>query len=134
MITFYKSQKEKVVKIPIPKIIGSQVIGSIQYHHLSWDPDKPATILPASSFDIETVSLPASTEGRQCNTKKDKDRRKNRHTCKLISFIYLFLAQSATLYSILLSKFYILFSLRWDFCWLLALWNLPVVSFLAAAK
>ena len=81
MVAFYKSQNKKVVKIPMPKIIGSKVIGSIKYHQLSWDPEKPATILPESSFDIETVDQPAAMEAKECNTKKDKDRRKNRHTC-----------------------------------------------------
>ena len=77
----YNDQNNKVFKIPAPKIIGTEIIGSIEYHQLSWDPNVAAKLFPSSSFDIQTVPIPAAPPGRECNTKKDKDRRKNRHTC-----------------------------------------------------
>ena len=67
----YNDQNNTVFKIPAPKIIGTEIIGSIQHHHLSWDPNVPAKLFPRSSFGIQTVPIPAAPPGQECNTQKD---------------------------------------------------------------
>ena len=68
-------------KIPTPRVREVNSVGSVsQYEHFwsnsedlpLWDPQQHVLIEPA---EIELV------QDRVCNTRKDRDKRQNRHTC-----------------------------------------------------
>ena len=81
MVNYYK--KTGNGKIPTPRIASTRKKGTSVQFQLVWDEDESLTewVLEKEFFDLQLPELPESSETRTCNTRKDKDRRKNRHTC-----------------------------------------------------
>lgn len=62
--------------------LNLKILGSTVQYDLVWSRDKNLPDWDAEKLVVlETGSLPASKEKRACNTRKDKDKRQNRHTC-----------------------------------------------------
>ena len=70
-------------KLPSPKVKEARRNGSTVHYELvwteddslpDWDPEKHILLQ-------EPEPAPASRDKRSCNTRKDRDRRQNRHTC-----------------------------------------------------
>ena len=48
-----------------------------------WDGDNNLSewVPEEQIIDLDTAEVPTTREARTCNTRKDRDKRKNRHTC-----------------------------------------------------
>ena len=57
--------------------------GSAKQYQLVWDGDNNLSewVPEDQIIDLDTAEVPTSKEARTCNTRKDRDKRKNRHTC-----------------------------------------------------
>ena len=55
---------------------------ALQYQ-LVWDGEDNLTewVPESEIIDLDKAEVPSSGETRNCNTRKDRDKRKNRHTC-----------------------------------------------------
>ena len=60
------------------------IVGSTVQYDLVWSQDKNLPDWNSAQY-TELEDVPSTTdqnsEGRNCNTRKDRDRRQNRHTC-----------------------------------------------------
>ena len=78
--TYYDSTGNS--KIPVPKVKEARKSGSTVQYELVWSEDKNLPDWdPERHVLLDPVPLPVNPERRQCNTRKDRDRRQNRHTC-----------------------------------------------------
>ena len=57
--------------------------GTTLQYQLVWEGDDNLTewVPEKDIFDLNDAEVPTTGESRSCNTRKDRDRRKNRHTC-----------------------------------------------------
>ena len=98
MISYYKKTGKGT--IPTPRVAGTRKrggcnhkysvililsflnIGSAQQYQLVWDGDDNLSewVPQKDIINLEDAEVPSATE-RNCNTRKDRDKRKNRHTC-----------------------------------------------------
>ena len=77
--------------IPTPKVGGSRKQGSATQYELVWSGDDNLRewVPEHDLIDLDEAEVPVA-ETRNCNTRKDKDKRKNRHTCGIfIGYFYL---------------------------------------------
>ena len=68
-------------KVPTPKVKEVKKIGSVSYYELVWSEDASLPVwdpLKHALIDMDVVEV---SEDRHCNTRKDRDKRLNRHTC-----------------------------------------------------
>ena len=97
MVSFFK--KTGNGKVPTPRVAGSRrkgkveevndnvviltLVGSAKQYQLVWDGDNNLSewVPEDQIIDLDTAEVPTSKEARMCNTRKDRDKRKNRHTC-----------------------------------------------------
>lgn len=81
MINYFKKTGNGVV--PTPRIAGKRKKGTALEYQLVWSGDDNLSewVPEHEIFDLDKAELPTSTEARSCNTRKDRDKRKNRHTC-----------------------------------------------------
>ena len=69
-------------KLPTPKVKESKKQGSTIQYELVWSNDSSLPEFdPAKHILLEPAESPLTKEKRSCNTRKDRDRRQNRHTC-----------------------------------------------------
>ena len=97
MVSFFK--KTGNGKVPTPRVAGSRrkgkveevndnvviltLVGNAKQYQLVWDGDNNLSewVPEDQIIDLDTAEVPTSKEARTCNTRKDRDKRKNRHTC-----------------------------------------------------
>ena len=70
-------------KLPSPKVKEARRNGSTVQYELVWTEDESLPDWDPEKHILlqEPEPAPASQEKRSCNTRKDRDRRQNRHTC-----------------------------------------------------
>ena len=80
MLSYYKRTGKGI--IPAPKVSSTRKRGSVVQYQLVWEGEDGLTEwVPAEDIlNLDEAEVPAP-EARSCNTRKDRDRRKNRHTC-----------------------------------------------------
>ena len=59
------------------------IIGTALEYKLVWSGDDNLTewVPEHEIIDLDKAEIPSTLEARACNTRKDRDKRKNRHTC-----------------------------------------------------
>ena len=69
--------------IPTPRIADTRKRGSATQYQLVWDGENNLSewVAEKHMIDLDSAEVPISKEKRHCNTRKDRDKRKNRHTC-----------------------------------------------------
>ena len=69
-------------RIPVPKVKEARRAGTTVQYELVWTEDNSLPDWdPEKHVLLEPEPVPATQERRKCNTRKDRDRRQNRHTC-----------------------------------------------------
>ena len=88
ILSYYKKTGNGA--IPTPKVGGSRKQGSATQYELVWSGDDNLRewVPEQDLINLDEAEVPVS-ETRNCNTRKDKDKRKNRHTCGIfIGYFY----------------------------------------------
>ena len=88
MVSYFKKTGNGLV--PTPRVAETRKKGSALEYKLVWSGDDNLTewVPEHEIIDLDKAEIPSSTEARACNTRKDRDKRKNRHTCGIFIGCY----------------------------------------------